>query len=101
MKFIIDECIGLVVVRWLRTNGYDVVSIKEIASGSVDDSVLQWAFLDNRILVTSDRDFGELVFKHNRPHCGIILLRLSNEQSSHKIKLLEQILKNYSYLCSE
>lgn len=95
MKFMVDECVGPTVAKWLRDQGYDVVSIYDDFAGITDDEVLQRALSENRILITSDKDFGEMVFKKQQRHCGIVLMRLGDEKPSNKIIVLEKMLKNY------
>ncbi len=95
MKFLIDECIGTSVAKWLREQGYDTVSILEFSPGIPDEAVLHKAFLENRILITMDKDFGDIIFRNNKHHCGIILLRLLNWQTKHKIAILENFLALY------
>jgi predicted nuclease of predicted toxin-antitoxin system len=96
MKFLVDECVGLSVANWLKEQGYDAISVYDISTGISDDEVLQKAFFENRILITSDKDFGEMIFKSKRQHSGIILLRLENEKPSHKALTLKNLLKHYS-----
>jgi predicted nuclease of predicted toxin-antitoxin system len=50
---------------------------------------------ENRVLITGDKDFGEMIFRFRMAHCGVILLRLTNERSSNKISALEIVLKNH------
>ena len=96
MRFLIDENTGVVVARWLRSQGYEVFSVYEEARGTNDDEILQKAFDENWILITSDKDFGEKVYREMRSHRGIILLRLENERSANKINTLQKLLENYS-----
>ena len=60
MRFLVDECTGPAVARWLRGLKHDVFSIYEENSGLDDNGVLQKAVTDNRILITNDKDFGEM-----------------------------------------
>ncbi|MFQ6115804.1 MAG: DUF5615 family PIN-like protein, partial [bacterium] len=53
--------------RWLRQLQHDVLSIYEEARGLDDDGVLQKAVADDRILITNDKDFGELIFREGKP----------------------------------
>ncbi len=85
MKFVVDECTGPTVARWLRQEGFDVISIVDDARGAADDQVLSLAHTDARVLITSDKDFGELVFREKRPHHGIVLLRLNDQSSANSI----------------
>lgn len=96
MKFLVDECVGPVVAIWLSQRNYDTISIYDDLPGIDDNSVLKKALLESRILITCDKDFGEMIFKNKMQHCGIILLRLIDERSSRKISVLDTILKNYS-----
>jgi predicted nuclease of predicted toxin-antitoxin system len=59
----------------LREAGHDVVAIAEIARGATDDQVLERALTEKRVLITEDRDFGELVYARGRSSAGVILVR--------------------------
>lgn len=59
MKFIVDECVGPVVVRWLRSKGHDAVSVFDDYRGVDDDEVIEKGLAQESTLVTSDKDFGE------------------------------------------
>ena len=97
MKFIVDECVGNSVAQWLQESNYDTLSICPEFQGLHDEEILQKAYQENRILVTSDKDFGDMIFRSQRPHCGILLLRLINEHPINKIRVLEQILKHHAH----
>ena len=97
MKFLVDECLGYSVTKWLQSHGYDVVSIVEVSPGISDDQVLHKALLENRILITMDKDFGDIVFRSNKDHCGIILLRLVDDQLSRKITILSNVLTQHAH----
>ncbi len=62
MRFLVDECTGSVVARWLRDQGYEIFSVYDEVRGISDDDVLQKAFVENWILITNDKDFGEKIF---------------------------------------
>lgn len=96
MRFIVDECTGSAVGRHLRQHRHDVFSVYEEAHGLDDDSVLQKAVTDNRILITNDKDFGEMIFREGKAHKGVILLRLENERAANKIKVLKRLLEQYA-----
>ena len=76
MKFLANENFPLASVRALRNIGLDVVSVEEESPGIPDEEVLRRARDDNRIIVTFDRDYGELVF-HRRlsAPAGVLYLR--------------------------
>lgn len=96
MRFLVDECTGPKVAEWLRGNGYEVFSIFDEVQGLGDEEVLQKAFNENWILITNDKDFGELVFRERRMHHGIIFLRLDDERAANKIEILRQLLNSYA-----
>ena len=96
MKFLVDECVGPTVAKWLKQNDHDVISIYDDFPGIDDDSVLKKALLEDRILITSDKDFGEMIFKNKKQHCGIVLLRLLDEKPANKINVLKRTLQHYS-----
>ncbi len=95
MRFLVDENAGVVVSRWLRSLGYDVFSVYEEARGIDDDTILQKAFDENWILITSDKDFGEKVYRDRQPHRGVIFLRLEDERSANKVAVLQRLLESY------
>ena len=75
MKFLADESCDFAVVRALRKAGHDVSAVTEISPGAEDTEVLQIAIREQRILITEDKDFGQLVFAQSRPSGGVIFLR--------------------------
>jgi predicted nuclease of predicted toxin-antitoxin system len=96
MRFLVDECTGPAVARWLREQGHDVVSVYDQARAAADDVVLQMAKDETRILVTNDKDFGEKVFRSKQSHCGVILLRLTDERPTVKIQVISRLLDLYA-----
>ncbi|MCS7191037.1 MAG: DUF5615 family PIN-like protein [Fimbriimonadales bacterium] len=98
MRFLVDECAGPSVARWLREQGYDVVSIYEQARGADDDFVLTLASKEERIIITSDKEFGTRAVRDRQKHSGIILLRLQNERVANKIQVLSEVLREYADL---
>ena len=96
MLFLVDECTGPTVARWLRTLGHDVFSVYDEARGSMVEELLSRAVTEDRILITNDKDFGELVFRERWPHRGIVLLRLDDERAADKIAALERLLVHHA-----
>ena len=79
MRFLLDESADGRIRAYLLELGHDVSGIgREHPSGLPDHGVLAIAYRERRILITRDRDFGELVFVHFQPHKGVILLRLGS-----------------------
>lgn len=96
MRFLVDECTGPAVARWLRAQAHEVFSVHEEARGLDDDSVIRKAFDQEWILVTNDKDFGEKVYRQRRPHRGVIFLRLEDETAASKIRTLGELLANHA-----
>jgi Domain of unknown function (DUF5615) len=63
LRLLADENVPAPSITALRAAGHDVVSVAEVAAGSPDDAVLALAIADGRLIVTLDRDFGELLFR--------------------------------------
>lgn len=61
-----------------------------------DDDIILKAFIENWILITNDKDFGEKIYREQRPHHGVILLRLDDERTESKVKVLSKLLQSYS-----
>jgi len=77
MRFLADENFPAAAVAALRSVGGDVVWVRTAAPGISDRKVLEWTARDERILLTFDKDFGELARASALPRaCGVILLRI-------------------------
>jgi len=75
MRFLADESCDFGVVRTLRAATHDVIVISEIFPRADDAEVMEFAVVDDRILLTEDKDFGQLVYAQGRKTVGVILLR--------------------------
>ena len=95
MRFLVDECAGPAVAKWLREQHHEVFSVFDEAKGTPDDDVLKKATDEHWILVTIDKDFGEMIFRERKPHHGVIFMRLSDERSANKIAVLRRLLTSY------
>ena len=96
LKFIIDVGVGKKVEDFLYKSGYDVLSVREINPSMSDSKIIGIASKNNRIIITMDKDFGELVYNSGLKHKGILLLRTENCSADKKIIILSEILRNYS-----
>jgi predicted nuclease of predicted toxin-antitoxin system len=78
MRILANENVTRSVIAGLRGKGHDVLSVKESLRGEKDDAILARAQTEKRIVLTHDKDFGELAFCVGlSAECGVILLRLS------------------------
>ena len=96
MRFLVDESTGPAVARWLHGQGHTVYSVYDEARGIDDDAVLHKAFVEDWILITNDKDFGEKVYRERRPHKGVVLLRLEDERAASKIRTVEHLLRHHA-----
>jgi predicted nuclease of predicted toxin-antitoxin system len=96
MRFLVDECTGPQVARWLREQNHEVFSVYEQARGMFDDDIIEKAYLENWILITNDKGFGEKVHREGRLHRGIVLLRLEDERAVVKIEIIRRLLERYA-----
>lgn len=91
MRFLADENIERAVVELLRRGGHDVAYVAEGGGSPSDDEVLERARRERRILLTNDKDFGELVFLQGRLAAGVLLLRLEEERARVKARRVAEI----------
>ena len=77
MNLLADESVDGAIVDRLRADNHAVLYVAEMAPGIDDDTVLQRAMRNGALLLTGDRDFGELVFRLQRAHAGVVLIRLA------------------------
>lgn len=95
MNFLADEGVDKPIVDLLRSSGFDVHYILETRPGSLDEEVLRIANEENRILLTQDKDFGELVYRQRQVHQGIVLIRLGTTPAAEKAKVVNFVLLEY------
>lgn len=89
MDFLADENIHIDIVGWLRDRGNDVLYAAEALQSRRDDDLLAIARQDQRVLITDDKDFGELVFHQRLATGGIVLIRLHSPSVKDRLKSAE------------
>lgn len=92
MKFLADESVDVPVYIFLKERGFDIEHILFEYAGSPDAEVLDLAFRQKRILLTVDKDFGELAFRMKKPSLGIILYRLGGLSNLEKAQIIDRVL---------
>jgi predicted nuclease of predicted toxin-antitoxin system len=95
MRFLADVNIEKAVVDHLRQNNYDIKWTPDYDRQMSDEGLLDMAAREKRILVTNDKDFGELVFRQRRSLEGVIVLRVKGQQIQDKMRILGSLLKNH------
>lgn len=96
MNFVADESLDAPVIIALRNKNHNVFSISENSPRLADEVVLKIANEQNRILLTSDKDFGELVFRLKLVTSGIILFRLPQLSNEEKIALTLHCIEKFA-----
>ena len=95
MKFLIDQDVYAVTVRFLRGLGHDVVPVAQLGLSQADDEeLLRLAQEQGRIFVTRDRDFGSLVFV-KVIGSGVLYLRVLPSTQNAVHSEIERVLKTY------
>jgi predicted nuclease of predicted toxin-antitoxin system len=96
VKLIADEGVDAAIVARLRSSGHDVSYVAELAPGITDEAVLELANGDKRVLLTTDKDFGELVFRQRRVAFGVLLIRLPGLPSGAKADAIAQAIDEHA-----
>jgi len=95
LKFLADECCDAGLVVSLRADGHDVSYVTEQYAGSSDDEVLLRAYNEGRVLLTEDKDFGELAYRLRKPSTGVVLIRIDVKDRHLKWPRLKNLIENY------
>jgi predicted nuclease of predicted toxin-antitoxin system len=88
VKIVADENVDKVIVDQLRADGHDVLFIGESDAGIDDHTVLDRSLRARRVLLTADKDFGDLIFRQGLLHSGVLLLRLAGVSPEMKAGLV-------------
>jgi predicted nuclease of predicted toxin-antitoxin system len=94
-KFIIDVAVGRSVEEWLKSQEFNVVTIGSVNPEMKDFEIIQLANMEDGIIITMDKDFGELVFREKNKHKGILLLRLEDAMSEEKLAAIQNIIPEH------
>jgi predicted nuclease of predicted toxin-antitoxin system len=93
MKFLLDVNTGGSLVSWLQEMGHDVMQVRTIDPRMKDEEILDWANREKRIIVTTDKDFEEMIWRENKRHCG--LLRIEALPRSERCALFMYVLNRH------
>lgn len=94
MKLVADESIERGIVERLRADGHGVLAIAECDPSISDDEVLDRANADGSLLLTGDKDFGELVYRLHRIHAGVVLVRLAGLSEDAKAEIVAEVFRD-------
>jgi predicted nuclease of predicted toxin-antitoxin system len=95
VRWLADECVAAPLVASLRAAGHDVLYVVEAAAGLSDADVIALALRERRLLLTEDKDFGELVFRGGRAVPGVVLMRIDPENVELKKIRLAAAIERY------
>jgi len=96
LRFLVDLGVGKGIERYLREEGYDTKAVRDIDPRMEDEEIIRTAVTENRMIITMDKDFGELVYHSSMEHSGVLLLRLEDATGTEKSQVVKYIMKNYS-----
>ncbi len=96
MNFVADESVDQQIVERLRDDGHSVIYVAEMDPGIPDDEVIRLANQKSTILITADKDFGELVFRRALATHGVVLIRLAGLSQSIKAEMLSSAVKEHA-----
>jgi predicted nuclease of predicted toxin-antitoxin system len=91
MKFLADAHIGVEMVAMLRDLSHDCTDGSTIPPRLPDVEVLRRAAADGRVVITADKDFGELVFSHGIDCPGVVLIRIALADETERVAHLRSV----------
>jgi len=96
MNFMADEGVDREIVQRLRKEGHEVAYIAEMDYGISDEMDLKQAKEKEALLVTADKDFGELILRQGQMRAGVLLLRLAGLSAEKKCALVAAVVREYA-----
>ncbi len=96
MKLLADENVDRPIVVRLRADGHTVIYVLELAPSIPDTEVASFAARESALLLTADKDFGELMFRQRRVTQGVVLIRLSGLTAELKAALVASALREHA-----
>jgi predicted nuclease of predicted toxin-antitoxin system len=96
VKFLADECVDRQIVDRLRREGHEVLYVAEMAPGISDNEVLSLTNQEKSILLTADKDFGELIFRQGKIATGVTLVRLAGLSPGIKAEVVAAAIKDHA-----
>lgn len=90
-KFVIDVGVGRIIETWLVEQSFSVFAIRSLNPEMADTEIIELASREDAIIISMDKDFGELIFKNKIQHKGILLLRLEDAVAEEKLAVIQNI----------
>lgn len=95
MNFLADESLDFPIINKLREEGHVVLAIADMSPSISDDEVLDIANAQVMLLITGDKDFGELIFRLKRVARGVILVRLLGISAAMKARIVSDAIQEH------
>ncbi len=95
MNFLADESVDQPIVARLRDDGHDVLAVAEMQPSLFDEAVLARADESGSLLLTADKDFGELVFRRRQATAGVVLIRLTGLSTAAKVEIVSAVVRDH------
>jgi len=95
VNFVADESVDKQIVERLRKEGHAIRYIVESGPGASDEDVLELAKHEGAILLTADKDFGEMVFRQRRMTEGVAFIRLAGQSQKRKAEIVASAVKRH------
>jgi predicted nuclease of predicted toxin-antitoxin system len=96
LNIVADENIDVQIIERLRADRHSVQSVAEFEPGIDDEAVLRESRETNAILLTADKDFGELVFRQGLVHSGVVLIRLAGMAPETKADIVSEVFAHHA-----
>jgi predicted nuclease of predicted toxin-antitoxin system len=96
LKFLVDVGVGKKVEEYLLEKNYDTRAVRSLDKRMPDQEIIRLAAFEKRIVITMDKDFGELGYHSGMDHCGVLLLRIEDATGSEKQQVIANILAKYA-----
>lgn len=97
LRLLVDVGVGGLAEEMLKAEGHDITTVRSIDPRMTDDDIVRLAAKEGRMVVTMDRDFGELVYHSGLRHAGVLLLRMEDADGQEKAEALLQILREHGW----
>jgi predicted nuclease of predicted toxin-antitoxin system len=97
LSVLTDVSVGAAVEDWLRAEGCDFKAVRDVDPRMGDDAILAWAVHEQRLVLTMDKDFGEMVYRSGQAHAGVLLLRLDDATGVQKVRVVRQIFTHHGH----
>ena len=95
MRFLVDESVDASIARRLREDGHATACVWELEPGASDETILARADRNKSVLVTADKDFGELVYRLGQAHNGVLLVRLAGLPPDKKAAIVSEAVREH------